>query len=223
MENSCAGKKEGFSGWAVENTDQGLVVQSSLAGLWLLLWQGDQLDLAGRCCPVMGVARASGDKARNPGLSSARFTDAWEAENWHLVMLPLPLSCSQICLASPRWCLNGQACYCKGTELCRATEKQVWSSVLPSAHKVLPVQPEPGDVVMLSGQVPASESPVPDWGLWRETDQKILELESAVPLLSSEIKGKLWCGFTGLKGCLLQAWLLEEFLIFIKFKISNEK
>lgn len=65
----------------MENTDQGLVVQSSLAGLWLLFWQGDQLDLAGGCCPVMGVARASGDKARNPELISARFTDAWEAEN----------------------------------------------------------------------------------------------------------------------------------------------
>lgn len=125
MENSCAGKKEGFSGWAVENTDQGLVVQSSLAGLWLLFWQGDQLDLAGGCCPVMGVARASGDKARNPELISACFTDAWEAENWHLVMLPSPLSCSQICLASPRWCLNGQACYCKSIELCRAAEKHL--------------------------------------------------------------------------------------------------
>lgn len=76
---------------------------------------------------------------------------------------------------------------------------------------------------MLSGQVPASESPVPDWGLGRETDQKILELESAVPLPSSEIEGKLWPDFTSLKCCLLQAWLLEEFLIFIKFKISNGK
>lgn len=55
-------------------------MQSSLAGLWLLLWQGDQLELAGGCCQATGVARASGDKARNPELSSARFTDAWEAD-----------------------------------------------------------------------------------------------------------------------------------------------
>lgn len=30
---------------------------------------------------MMGVARASSDKATNTELSSARFTDAWEAEN----------------------------------------------------------------------------------------------------------------------------------------------
>lgn len=44
-----------------------------------------------------------------------------------------------------------------------------------------------------------------------------------MPLLFSEIKGKLCADFTSLKCCLLQAWLLEEFLIFIKIKISNEK
>lgn len=44
-----------------------------------------------------------------------------------------------------------------------------------------------------------------------------------MPLLSSEIKGKLCLNFTSLKCCLLQAWLLQEFLTFIKLKISNEK
>lgn len=96
-----------FSGWPLA-----AIVARGPAGLGRRLLPGD------------GGSKGLWWKATNPELSSARFTDPWEAENWHLVMLLSPLSCSQICLASPRWCLNGQACYCKGTELCRATEQQ---------------------------------------------------------------------------------------------------
>lgn len=59
--------------------------------------------------------------------------------------------------------------------------------------------------------------------LCREAEQKVLELASALPPPSSEIKGRLRHVFTSLKCSLLQVRLLEEFLIFIKFKISNQK
>lgn len=91
---------------------------------------------------------------------------------------------------------------------------------LPSAHKALTVPPQPGDVVRLSGQVPAPASSVSVLGsgcsaerhsalvLCREADQNISELASAA-LWNQE---RLWHVSASLKGCLLQVSLLEESL-----------
>lgn len=60
----------------MENTDQGLVVQSSLGWPLAAAVARGPAGVGRRLLPGSGVARASADKARNPELSSAHFTVA---------------------------------------------------------------------------------------------------------------------------------------------------
>lgn len=146
---------------------------------------------------------------------------------------PSPLSCGQICPASSRWRLNGQAHDCEGTQICRTTASSC-PRVEPRSClvliKCLLCGCSQGMWLCSLARFLRLSPQCPYWGvgahpttrqrthvLCREADQKTSA--SALPLLSSEIKGRLCHVFTSLKCCLLQVGLLDKFLIFIQFKI----